>query len=436
MNTLEKSDPILKILVPYPTAHDVPSGVTMALDKISRELSKNFNVKIIRLIFQSERVLNLPKPNGFNEVLDLHDFDNAIDVLKKIQPDLIYTVPYVEFIALSFIHAAKLLKIPTVGLIMIGFEKELKLKSTFFSNFRKFFDNTVPTDIYVNETSFLRRIKFIFYKLNFMRKTFSKIFGNISSFSKTQEILFSSFSKNPFYSKSPLSKHFVLNKFQKHTLLKYGFKENDVIITGHPIFDTALQENLNKKFNQQKSHRIIFSPDTLAEAGIWTREKQEKTIKKIVKTLNSKDHFSLIVKIHPSSAKMNFYKQIIHEINPKIPIFQKGSIDPFFKNSDLIIAYSPYSTSLIYALIYRIPIILTNFYDDVDDIFNLVKEKVAIECKDVKSIVSSIDDFIEKQEFFEENRENYIKNYLYSDDGKASERIALEIINMVKNLKN
>lgn len=432
MYKLKKSDSVLKILVPYPTAHDIPSGVTVVLDGVIRELTKNLNVKIIRLIFQSEKISNLPESDQFNEVVDIRNFDNAVDVLKKIQPDLIYTVPYVEFIAISFLSAAKFLKIPTAGLVMIGFEKELKLKPTFFSNVRKIFSNSVPTDVYINKTSFLRRLKFINYKISFMRRTFNKIFGNLSSFTKTKEVLLQSFSKNPFNPELPLSKHFVLNIFQKNSLIKYGFKENDIIITGHPMFDLSFQENFIKKLDSEKSLNILFSPDTLAESGIWSKERQGKTIKDILKTLNSIPDSLLKVKIHPASAKINYYKPLIEEINPKIQIFQEGSIEPYLKTSDFIVVYSPYSTSLIYAMIHRIPIILCNFYDDMDDIFNLVSSNVAIECKNIDSIKASIIDFKENQDTYEINRKNYIQNYLFSDDGKSSQRIASEILKLIK----
>ena len=72
----------------------------------------------------------------------------------------------------------------------------------------------------------------------------------------------------------------------------------------------------------------------------------------------------------------------------------------------------------------------------MDDIFNLVKSNIAFECKDPTSLSELITNLNTKKDTFEINRIKYIKNYLYSDDGKASERIALEIINMVKNLKN
>jgi len=434
---LKKSNSVLKILVPYATAHDVKSGVSLALENIVSELSKLENVKIIRLIFQSERVTNIPKSDQFNEVVDIHKYDNAFQALQKIQPDLIYTVPHLEFIGLSFSAAAKQLQIPTAGLVMLGFEKDLSLKSNFFSNFRKIFDNSVPTDIYVNKTSFLRRIRFIFYKFEFMQKTFSALDMNkIQVYTKIKEILFQSFAKNPFYNKLPLTKHFVLNSFQKNTLIQFGFNEKDIIITGHPMFDLALQKNIEKSKPSESSMKILFAPDTLAEPGFWTHERQSQTIQTILTKLKSISNSTIKIKIHPASTKIDYYQNIINEIDSTIPIFKDNSIEHHLKDSDVIVVYSPYSTSLIYALIYRIPIIYCNFYDDMDDIFNLVKSNIAFECKDPTSLSELITNLNTKKDTFEINRIKYIKNYLYSDDGKASERIALEIINMVKNLKN
>ena len=367
-------------------------------------------------------------------MIDIHDFNNAVEVLKKIQPDLIYIVPHVEFISLAFSHAANFLGIPTAGLVMFGFGKELTLKSNFFSNLRKFFNNSVPTDVYVNKTSFLRRIRFILFKLEFMRKTFSSLNMNLFQvFMKVKEILFLSFSKNPFYNQLPLSKHFVLNSFQKTTLMKFGFDEKNIIITGHPMFDLALQENFKKQNGPRISLNILFAPDTLAESGIWPLQRQNHVIQKILKELKSIPNSFIKIKIHPASANIIYYQSIIDKTTPNASVFKDGSIESYLKDSDVVVVYSPYSTSLIYALIYRIPIIFCNFYDDLDDIFNLVKSRIAIECKNSVDISKLITNFNEEK--FETNRNNYIKNYLFSDDGKSSKRIALEILNLIKEFK-
>lgn len=425
---------MLKILVPYPTAHEIPSGVSTILNGISKEISKIHDITIIRLIFQSEKISKLPKNDKFNQVIDLHNFQNAFDAINSIKPDLIYGVPHKEFITHSFLFASKHLGIPTAGLIFSGFDNNLQAKSNLFSSLKKVFDNSIPTDIYVNKKSFLRRLNFILYKILFLKKTYSQIYNPFSSLLKIVNFVLKSFTANPYRVDFPLTKSFVLNKFQKQILVKLGFNDNDVIVTGHPMFDDDIKKNLETKFHFGKTKNFLFAPDTLAESKIWTKEKQDETINEILHILNDIPNSNVIVKVHPASSKLEYFQKYIKKLNNKIEIHQKGSIDSYFETADFLVVYSLYSTSIIKAIIHKIPIIFYNVDDNLADPFFLKSTNLIYECKNFKQFSEILNNLKNLDDVAEKNRSEYISNYLYSDDGNASKRISDEILKLLNKI--
>ena len=424
----------MKILVPYPTAHEIPSGVTTVLNGISKEISQTHHIIIIRLIFQSEKISNLPKNDKFNQVIDLHNFQNAFDAINSIKPDLIYGVPHKELIGHSFLFASKYLGIPTIGLVFSGFDNNLQVKSNLFSSFKKIFDNSVPTDIYVNKKSFLRRLNFILYKILFLKKTYSQIYNPFLSLLKIVNFLSKSFSGDPFQLDFPLTKSFVLNKFQKQFLVKLGFTDNDVIVTGHPMFDDDIKKNLKTKYNFGKTKNFLFAPDTLAESKIWTKQKQDETINEILSILNDIPNSNIILKVHPASSKLEYFKKYTKKINNKIEIHQKGSIVSYFENADFLVVYSLFSSSVIKALIHKIPIIFYNVDDELNDPFFLKSTNLIYECKNFKQFSEILNNLKNLDGVAEKNRSEYISNYLYSDDGNASKRISDEILKLLNKI--
>ncbi len=424
----------LKILIPYPSGHDLKSGITQLFANLVQELSKKDDVKIYRLIVQSRKLSSLPKSDEFNEALDIHDFKNALDVLQKIKPDLVYTVPHLEFMNIAFSNAAKHLGIKTAGLVLFSLDGKLELKSNTRRNLRKTFDTNVPTDTYDSKNLVFGRMQFIFYKFWFMVKTFSAIkYSKFFILPKSFQILFRSFSKNLYVPELPLDKHFVLNEMQKETLVNMGFKENSIIVTGHPMYDHAFKKNITKEVDKNKKPiNILFAPDTLYEAGIWSKNQRDNAIINIVNTIKQNSAFSLKVKIHPTSAILDGYKKIIHKIDPTVEIYQKGSLEDFFSETDLLLVYSALTTGLIYTVPYKIPVIVCNLYDDIKDLYGLIGSDLVIECKNLESLSGLIKNVIENSETLDQKRDSYVKKFLFKGDGKASKRIANEIFDLVK----
>ena len=94
---------------------DVVSYKQMLFENILPVLQTKTDVHVTWLVYQPQKI-NTKKLDY--TVLDIHDFKNALDVVKFVKPDIIYNSPTVNLPDISLTLAGKFLKIPTVGEIL------------------------------------------------------------------------------------------------------------------------------------------------------------------------------------------------------------------------------------------------------------------------------------------------------------------------------
>ena len=73
---------------------------------IQSELSKHFSIHVTWLLYLPEKIILDNVPNNEN-VEYIQDFHNAIDVVKKLKPDLIISHEFPSLIDLAFFTASK-----------------------------------------------------------------------------------------------------------------------------------------------------------------------------------------------------------------------------------------------------------------------------------------------------------------------------------------
>lgn len=142
---------------------------------------------------------------------------------------------------------------------------------------------------------------------------------------------------------------------------------------------------------------------------------------------------SLIVKIHPAYTNLIEYKEMIDTINASIPLYKNKDFFKLLEQSDVVIDYSGVSSSLLFALIAKKPIVLCNYHHLKDDIF--LEKDLALKCTDPSQIFSSILTVLKSNPASKEKREKFIRDYLYKSDGKASERIFNKMTMLLKSNK-
>jgi UDP-N-acetylglucosamine:LPS N-acetylglucosamine transferase len=423
----------IKILIPTHTTPGGTSVVTLLFENLLPVLKKYVDVHIIWLIYQPDRMNKLQKISDDETILDIHDYDDAIKLLNKHKPDIIFASATRAFIDYALSLAARSLEIPIFSMFWSDSYYGTASSLNYLKhNINRFFQNSIPTDTDQNKKQRMRRGKFFIFKYLFLLKTqitikFS-IFQIINSFFILLKQILLDSGYDPRFSTSI---HFLEDKIQKKFLIKLNFEESTLFVTGNPIYDQALQKSFKQKniSNNSDKKKILFVTSTFYEHGFWTKEQRDFTIRESIKQIYKKnDELSVTVKIHPSTSILSEYTSIINQIDSSILVYQKGGIQEFLENSDLEITTSYSSTAEVFAIIARKPIVICNFFNSEQDL--LVKKGLAVECTDPSNLLESIQKASNILEY-DKKRDDFIKEFFYKSDGRASERICNEILKLL-----
>jgi UDP-N-acetylglucosamine 2-epimerase len=311
---------------------------------------------------------------------------------------------------------------------------DLELVKTYVSHF---FSNSVPTDEKNDKKKFMKRGRFFLYKFLFLLKTQKKSGWNIFKIIKYFFILIKAHLTiyqdlhDPRFS---CDVNFVETQKLVKKLENNGYDKKKLVVTGIPMYDSAIKQI--QKFEKNKKNKkinVLFLTHAMYEHGIWTKNQRNDLVRNVITELTKhKNKFAIKVKIHPSSELISDYESLIHPIDESIEIIQKGDILENIMNSDIIITYSG-ASSLVYALMGKKPIIVCNFYNLKNDIF--VDRKVVTECKSECEVISKIFELNKNKSINEQSINQFIEDYFYKLDGKASERISNEIMKIIRNKK-
>lgn len=424
----------IKILFPYSAGPDVSSFYSIFFDNVLPELKKKVNVKVIWLVYQPEKNI-ITKSYDDVKIIYIQDYSDAFTVLKKEAPDILFSFPWPDFIAYAFALAAKSLKIPTFSIIFSHTYQERTYQQTLQSYFTRFFEKSVPTDSTKENKQFMRRGRFFLKKYLFLMKTqkslgfrFTKI---ISDFFMLIKLLLTE-TQGTIDPRFATKIHFAVGENLINSYTEKGFSRSSIILTGNPTYDSTFKKFFQKQTSESKIIRILFAPSTQYESGFWTKQQRDHVFKSIVQILSNQENISLIVKIHPSTARLSEYQELINSVNKSVKLVQKGDLRDFLENVDVYIS-SEISTGEFFAVIAKIPIIICRFFEDSDENI-LVKHNVAKLCKNPENLLKIINS-VKTNPILELDRQKFIQSFLYKDDGCASERIASELIKLVNEKK-
>ncbi len=421
------------ILVPTHVMPDVKSVTTMFFDNLLEALKKNTKVHVTWLVYTSAKFSSSTRENSDTSILDIHDFKNAVEVMQKVKPDIIYASPTWSFIDYALSSTAKSFGIPAFCMIYSEISSKTTTSKKLKSHLTRFFQNSVLTDAEQNKKRFMKRGRFFIYKYLFLLRT------KMALKSDRLHTIFMIWKFILSDTLDPKIGSDVIQFFEDERSLKQkldiGFKRSNLIITGNPIYDTAFHKISNQKNTEKKDGviRALFAPSTLYEHGFWTSKQREYAVKETVgQIIKNGKGMSITVKIHPSSSVLSDYKSLIHSIDSSIPVYQKSDIQDFLKDSDLEITFAS-STAEVYALLAKKPIIICNFFNIQGDVF--LERGLAIDCKDPSSIITSIDTALSSNPASEQKREDFIREFMYKWDGRAAERICDKIMELVEKRK-
>jgi len=422
----------IKILAILPNLPDRASETSTIFRSVLPELRKKIITHMVWLVYTPDG-LKHKESNDFEKVLDIHDYNNFVELLEIEKPDLVYAMANYSLIDYAISCAAKHLGIPVLS-------KFMNRVAVVSGNLRKsllsrFFEKSVPTDETNSQEKFMRRGRFFLYKWTFLLRTLNASnFGRMHSLIIAIKLLkyFMNIAKDEGLPEFANTLHWLESYSRVEKLVKLGFKPDSLVVTGNPSYDHVFLKLKNLKSLEQyhKKPNILFFPLPYYEHGIITKRENEICFKKTVKDLVENKNIDLKIKLHPTSHQISYYKKISEKIDSDIKIFQKGDALEHIVNSDLVISYSGFSSVHYSALLCNKPLILCNFFK-----FNkglLLNKNIAIECKDIRTIGELISSSLNKNPISQQSIQDHINDFFYKTDGKSSERLANEIINLIK----
>jgi len=425
---------MLKILVSHHAHPEVTSYTTILFRNVLPILQKTIDIHLIWAI-HSNFSNQMKKLNEKSSMLKVGDFQNAVELIKSVKPDLVFIISGLSAPDYAFYLAAKFLNIKIIGGQISGpFFAPVKKKNRFKTYFSQSLQKTSISENNDKEREILK-IQGLFKKYVFLFKTMKSV--NMKSHEIIHEFLefiLSHASWNShvkFNSKFKCDAIFVDSEKELNKKIQDGYEKDSLVITGNPSYDQAIKE-INKKKIQKNDDgriRILFLTVNLeGQGGKWTRKKRDFMLKEFLKFC-ANENYLVSIKIHPSGENLDEYKDITSHIDSKIPIYQKENLIDCIMNANVVFSMSSSTAGLI-ALFLKKPIIIWNFFNVKNDLF--LDNDISLECKNIEKLPNYVKQVLEVNPASEEKLLKIVSDVLYKADGKASERIAHEILKLVK----
>ena len=420
----------IKILLAHPITPDKDSIVSLFWKNVIPQLEKYFDVEVFWLTYTNQKLKQSEKIHSSYKILDIHDYQNALEIITEIGPNIIMANPIPNPIEYSVLLSGKYLKIPTIGIIDTEIDNKHIPIQNIFLTFKNIFYSSTESN-----TNFIKKIKFILYKSKFLMKTQNGIGINfLNQWYDFFHILKMNLidSEYPLYSKFSSDINFLDNKRNRLKLLTKGFLEKNIIVTGSPLYDKAFKLKKREKVSNAKIQVLLITANYYSH-GFFSEKEQNNAIKLIVTTISKDSRLNLEIKIHPSSESISNYKQLLKKDLHLIKIYQKEDILEVIAKSDIILAIGD-TSALHTAIIFEKPIIFCDFFGH--RITKLIDKKMALECTNTQKLIPMILELIQKPMTTKKQYEEFfIENYFLSD-GNASYRIADKLRNLINNKRN
>lgn len=428
----------MKILVPTPVTPNEKSLRTLYISEIMKHLKEITNLDFFWFVYQPDRI------ESFNftgsHILDIHNFNNATDCLNQLKPDCVMIGSRYEPIQYAFSIGCKKLKIPLVSFYYTGYESEQSGSITRYKKFisysRIISSNGIPTDS-VEQKFFLRRLKFILFKIKFLTKT-REVVDQKSNFIKD---FFSYFRISFIRKELPINElpdlHLLPDPSWIEPLEKIGIQKDKLCVTGSPFWDRLYQNS--KRYNPKKTIpnniSILIITDALVEHGIWNRSKFTSFITDLVNELSKKSEFSFSFKIHPASENKTIYQNLFQKLGNNSEIYQNEDVWDIIEKYDLVLTFGISTIHSELSLV-GVKMILLDFDFNLP-LATFVKEGIEfgniMKCTDIHHLNNMIIDFTKKTSFPNKSFISAREKFLYNFDGKSGLRVSEALIKIINN---
>ena len=160
----------IKLFWAYNTGPELISASSMFFNNLLSEIKKRVQVEFVWFVYQPEKKLVTKNIDDF-KVIYLHDYNNALEVLSKEKPDVVFSTPNEDIPGHAFAIAAKKLNIPTVSMMYNDYGHKRSIMTLWKSYVTRFFEKSIATDTSEDTPQFMRRGRFFAKKYFFLLKT-------------------------------------------------------------------------------------------------------------------------------------------------------------------------------------------------------------------------------------------------------------------------
>ena len=414
-------------------------------ETLHRALKKRIPMELIWVVYQPTRFEKIIMDD--QTVYSIHEFSDAVDLLKKLNPDLVLVSNYKELVHYSASLAAKTLGKPLVGFSGAKIDnrvfgkkfENLKIETSSTSGLKKFLQDRVPGDS-DEQSQFLRRGRFFLYKYRFFIKTQLSVKTNIFKIFFLSLRDFINFGLNRPLRFSTLAEHYLLwDELEINRYRYYGIPIEKISVVGNPLLDDIFHKISTVKtrtITNDKIKILIFT-DSLYEHGIWSYEERESFLKNLFGKLQEDKTILFDLKIHPTTESKTYYQRLSKKFGLSSKIFQSEDLYDLINDYDIIVTYGTSTAHTELSLCGKKTILIPTKSLPT---FVLVDEAIAAghvkRCNSFTDLIPLIHDFHKQdinltKEFVEQRTK-----YFYKFDGKSGERAADSIIKFIETKKN
>ena len=409
-----------------------------------RALKKRISMELIWVVYQPDQFKKIIMDD--QTIYCIQEFSDGIDLLKKLNPDLVLVSKSNELIHYSASLASKALGIPIVAYSGAKLDnrffgekfKGLKLESN-SSVLKKLIQNKLPTDTEV-QSQFLRRGRFFLYKYRFFIKTQLAVKKNIFRIFFLSLRDFITYGLNRPLSLSKLPDHYLLwDESEINRYRYYGIPMGKISTVGNPLLDEIFNKitTVKPRIKTNDKIKILIFTDSLYEHGIWSYKERESFLKKLFEKLQEDKTLLFDLKIHPTSENKTYYQMLSKKLGLTAKIFQSEDIYDLINNYDIIVTYGTSTAHTELSLCGKKTIlIITKPLPKFVFVDEAIKAGSIRQCNSFMDLIPLIHNF-HKQEInltkeFVEQR----SKYFYKFDGKSAERAADSIIQFFEANRN
>jgi glycosyltransferase involved in cell wall biosynthesis len=249
----------------------------------------------------------------------------------------------------------------------------------------------------------------------------------------------------PVPSKGDAIKVCVWSEYQKEVFKERGGIPEKLVITGSPMHDLIFQrskENSDeiknkvcKLLNINKNNEIIlFASQPLFKDKLCTYEEQKRMTELVIEAVSNFDGYTLIIKLHPRESLEEYTYLDKHPLKNRFRVAEEKDADLYdlIQVSRLMITRS--STVGLDAMLFGKEVITINTAGSRDP-WGYAESGAAIGVYNEEGLVPAINDALYNEAIrrkLAEGRRQFVYEYAYKQDGKASKRVVDLIIQMIE----